>query len=144
MATLKGVGAIFGTATTATAGVVIAATDSRTGSDFTWDGVVDELEDSSGETKGCAVRNTTKEITLTIIPASTTIALARTEAIALLKTPGTAVTITSTDGATAITPVAGAYMLLRSRFRETNSGFAVVECDVKQWSGITDYTTIAT
>lgn len=143
MPTLKGVGAVFGTWTTGTAGVVIAATDSKTGSDFSWSGTVDELDDSDGDTVGCAVRNRTKEITITVIPASTSVTNARLEVNNLLTTPGTPVTITSTDTVTSITDIAGSYMLLATRFRETNTGFATFECDVKQWEGITSYADIA-
>ena len=147
MATLKGIGALFGIGTNATAGVVINAASHRTGSDYTWSATVDELESTVGETVGLAVRNKRKEITITVVVCSDavppTLADAGTEINTVLKTPGTAVTITSAVGGTSLTEIAGSYMLLASRFRETNTGFAVLECDLIKHDGISSYADIA-
>ena len=130
--TLRGVGVIWGVGAMTMSGVV-ASTDFVQSADFAWQSEKEELRGNDGEVRGLCYYNSTKTLTITVVPsavASGGIAGAVTSAAGMLIDPGTPVTLTDPKSADA----AGVYILESCRLRRTNNGIALIEMDLIRYA----------
>lgn len=137
-ATLKGCAAIWGTSGFGIAsGVVISsATAAIQSLDTSRSGDVFTIADSNGITKGRVFFNNKIDISIDVIPISTSIATSKSNAAALMPAPGEEVTIADADCTVAVsgTPSAsGKYSVMSSTMKRTNTGVAVISMQLSSY-----------
>lgn len=136
MATQKGIGVSWGIGTTSvTAGTGVLR---HTGQSLTKDIELVEHRDTSGEVVGTTTFNATQSLELDVYPAGTTLA---TAADALVNFPAPGSTVTLTDSGDA--EIDGVWLVTASSKRKTNTDKVIGTLSLKNWAGISSYTTIS-
>lgn len=136
MATLKGVGVVWAIGDFTATGVVIAATDMIQSIDLTKTSDKAELVDNDGEVGGAAYYNHKRNLSVSILPSAATIAQAVTNMQSMQPDSGTAVAFTNLDTglSSAATTVSANYICEESTLRRTNTGAAIVDATLIQYS----------
>ena len=136
MATQNGIGVSWGIGTTnITAGTGVLR---NTGQSLSKDIELIEHRDTSGEVAGTSTFNATQALELDVYPAGTTLATAA-DALVNFPTPGSTVTLTDSGDA----EIDGVWLVTASSKRKTNTDKVIGTLSLKNWSGISSYTTIS-
>jgi hypothetical protein len=141
--TLKGVGAVWAVGSLQFTGLVvtpITTTEAKYQSfDFERNASNAKLTNEVGDTVGEAYYDKTHSVRVTIIPSGASVAAARTNMVALLPEPGTAVTLVDPEAAASTGTYygtdgrySGAYIVDRARNSRSSTGFATIELEMHQ------------
>ena len=116
-------------------GAALAATDSglAQSAKVTLDSNVGDVVDRTGQTVGKVFYNRKKTVSLTVIPAGTTVALAQAAAVAWMPLPGTAVTVTEAAPTIFGGVQSGKFNCISSTANQTNDGAATVDIELEQF-----------
>ena len=134
----RGVPVVWGCTGFVASGIVIAATDLTQSVDFEPTAEMKRIDDGNGDWVGAMIFNQGQKYDITVIPSSTTKALAKTKFATYVPIPGTVVTVTDGDLATSAVP----FLLVTAKGTRTNKGEAAVQMTIER--GIANDVTAAT
>jgi hypothetical protein len=105
---------------------------------FSYEADMEETRAGNGTTASVVHYNRSKNVTISVVPSATTLALAISANI--VPEPGQDVTVTDTD--TVIGGGGIAYMCVSASMHKSNTGKTTIEMTLKRWDSIGTYTPV--